>query len=234
MERFFLSRNTNFEFELFGFQHMILIFITVIGLILIYKFRFKINNLNEKQIKKIRYTIISLILINMLLYRGSYIYYGVYDIKKHLSLYYCHIVNYLFVFCLIINYKPMYKLIYILVWIGSFWTVLFPDISGGIDCFIFYCSFISHNLVLLFITFMICKYKLKLNLKNLLYCFVVCVIIFVVTYVINYDFGTDFNSPYSILKDYINIYGCIRYLLLLLMGGISSVLGYFFNKLCCR
>lgn len=234
MKKFFLSRYTKFDFNLFDFQHICLIIITIIGLILIYKYRKKIINLKEVKIKKIRYLFVFIILINMFLYRGSYLYYGVYNIKIHLSLYYCHLVNYIFVFFLFLNYKKFYKISYILCWIGAFWTVLFPDISGGIDCFIFYCSFISHNLVLIFVTFMVVVNKLKITIKDLLIGIFICFILFFITYLINIDFGTNFNSPYSILKDYVILSEKLRYLLLFVLGLISAFVSYVLNKFYMR
>lgn len=213
---------------------MCTILITVLTLVIIYICRHKIKKISDKNMKRLRFFIIVIILLNMILYRGSYIYYRVYNIKVHLSLYYCHLINYFFVFCLYINKKTLYRIVYTLIWVGAFWTVLFPDISGGIDCFIFYSSFISHNMILCFVTFIVVANNVELSIFDLIKAIFICFVIFFVTYIINIDFGTNFNSPYSILKDYVNISLGARYLLLIVLGLISSFVGYIINKLYLR
>lgn len=234
MENFFLSRNSNFGFELFDWQHKILLIITLFLFLLLFIFREKISTMNYRNKKIFEKIIIAVILINMFLYRGSYIYYGVYDIKKHLSLYYCHIVNYLLVISLIIKYKPFYKIVYTLSWIGSIWTIIFPDISGGFDCYILYTSFISHNLLIVFTSVILVMNSFCISVKDTIKGIAVSIFIFLFTYAINKDFGTKFNSPYSILKDYVHVEIYVRYMLLIIMGVIGAFCGYIVNKILRR
>lgn len=165
----------------------------------------------------------------MLIYRLAYIYYGVYDVKVHLDLYYCHIVNYLFVLSLLLNYKPFYKIVFGLSWAGSIWTVFFPDLSGGIDCFIFYQSFISHNVLLVFTTIIIIIKNIKLNSLDCIKSILFSIGIMGFTYIINYDFGTKYNNPALILKGYISLTTTQKYLILVLMGICGIIVGKIIN-----
>lgn len=230
MKKFFLSENRNFPFKLLGVQHISMLIITLFLFILVFKFKEKLIKLNNKNFKLLRIIIGLMLLLNMFVYRFSYMYYGIYDIKIHLSLYYCHIVNYMFVAALIINYMPFYKFVYGLSWIGSIWTVLFPNFNVGIDCFILYNSFISHNLLILFTTLIMTIKKINYSIKDCFKCMIGAITIFLFTYMINYDFGTNFNSPHSILGIYSN-YSIIKgYDILFIMGLIGGVLGLIINK----
>ena len=229
MRDFLLSKNTNFSFKLFGIQHIIMLLITLIAFVLIFILKKEIIKIETKKFKVIRIIMALMLFINMFVYRVSYIYYGVYDIRVHLSLYFCHIVNYIFVILLIINRKKFYKLGYVLSWIGSIWGILFPEISQGFDCFIFYSIFISHNLLSIFATFIMCRYEIKIYfLKDIKYfVFAVCIVLF--TYVVNYDFGTNFNKPNWDMLMRFNEY--LRYVILLILGFIGYIVSYITNKI---
>ena len=233
MREFFLSENMNFPFKNFGIQHIMMLIFTIICFIFIFIYRKKFTKLNIESQKKIRLIIGLIILISMLSYRISYMYYGVYDIKKHLSLYYCHIVNYIFVLSLVINNKKFYKIVYILSWI-SLITIVFPDISTGIDSYIFYQFFISHNLLIVFSTFMLVLNNQKIELIDLFKGIIIANFIILFTYVINFDFGTNFNTPLSIfygtivsIYKYTYFEGC---LFLNLIALIDGMIGYLVSK----
>ena len=238
MKKFLLSQNTSFPFTNFGLQHILILILTILCFIIIYVNQSKLQMLNYKQDKKIRFTIIIVLLLNMFIYRVSYMYYGVYDIKLHLSLYLCHITNYLFVILLLINYKTFYKIIYGLSWISCFVSILYPSLSEGIDSFIFYTFFISHNLLLVFTTLMMVINNLKFSLCDCFKSIICAIMIIVFTYVVNYDFGTRFNTPNSILYNFDNLYVVniyLKYLLLFLIGLIGLLAGYIINKIySCR
>lgn len=231
MKDFLLSKNSQFPFDLFGFQHILMLFITFALFILIFIYKPKLVELNAKTFNKIRNFMIIIILLNMFVYRGSYLFYGVYDIKIHLSLYYCHIVNYFFVFALIINYNPFYKIVYGLSWMGGLWSILFPEFQGGIDSFIFYSFFISHNLLLIFTTFILNIRNIRYKFKDLIKSLFVAVLIFVFTNLINYEFNTKYNTPISILGKY-SYYGILRgYDILILAGFVGNLIALCINKI---
>ena len=197
MENFLLSRNFKFPFSLFGVQHIFLIVLTIILLLLMYKFRLKIiSNLNNN-LKKQKKVMAIIILGNMLVYRISYMIYGVYNIKIHLSLYFCHIINYMFVLALVLNYKSFYKIVYGLSWIGPFFAVFFPSLTVGLDCFGFYSFFISHNLLLIFTTYLMIVNKIEYDFKDFFKCLFYSFSIIIFTYFINYAFGTNLQGFYD-------------------------------------
>lgn len=232
MENFLLSKNSNFPFVLFDFQHIATILLTIFLFYIIYKLKDKLVILFKKKQKLIRIIAIFILLLNLLIYRLSYIYYGIYQIEIHLSLYYCHIVNYLVILSLLIDYDKFYKIVYGLSWIGCIWAIFFPDVSGGIDCFIFYTSFISHNLLLVFITFFIVVKKLKYNLLDFIKSMLCCVFIIIFTYLVNFDFGTNYNTLDSILGKYLLFnYRIFGYFCLFLMGSVGNIIGLILNKL---
>ena len=233
MKDFLLSKNSDFSFTLFGLQHILTILITIFLFYTIYKAKDKLVILFKKKQKMIRIIIMVILALNMLIYRVSYMYYGIYQIEIHLSLYYCHIVNYLVILSLLMDYDKFYKIVYGLSWIGAIWVILFPDVSGGIDCFIFYTSFISHNLLLVFVTFILVVKKLKYNFWDFIKSTLWCAVIIIFTYLVNYDFGTNFNTLDSILGKYLYFNNAILgYLCLFIMGSVGNIIGLIINKLC--
>lgn len=231
MEAFLLSKNFNFPFKIFGIQHIFTIILTIILLFLLYKYRVKIVSYSHNNLKKQRIIMLLIILGNMLIYRFSYMFYGVYNIKSHLSLYFCHIVNYLFILSLILNYKTFYKIIYGLSWIGPFFAVIFPSLSVGIDCFGFYTFFISHNLLLVFVTYIMIATKIKYCFNDFFKCMLYSISIILFTYFINYDFGTYFNTPNSILGNYMNLDKLQGYLVLFVISVIGNFLAIIINRI---
>lgn len=231
MKKFLLSFNSKFPFKIFGFQHLLMTIVTIILFIIVYKLKDNDKLKTKKNIKKIRIIISIIILLNMFIYRGSYMYYGIYNVKIHLSLYYCHIVNYLFVLSLIMNYKPFYKIIYGLTWIGSFCSMIFPDISGGIDTFLFYSLFISHHLMLVFVTLIMGINKIHFKFKDLLKSSISGIGILLITYCINYDFGTNYNRPSSVLYSFGIRNEYIGFMILVIVGFIGGLVGLIINKI---
>lgn len=234
MKDFLLSIDSNFPFEIFGKQHMLMLIITLYLFVIVFIFRKRLSKMNERQFNILRKVCAFIILFNMLIYRGSYIYYGIYDIKIHLSLYYCHIVNYLVVIALLINYNPFYKIVYGLSWIGTIWAVIFPDLSSGVDCFGFYTCFISHNLLLFFVITIVVIKHIKYNFKDFIKSLIIAIIIFSLTNVVNYDFGTNFNSPYSLLGEYVRFSLIGGNDILFILGVIGNIVGLLINKLYMR
>ena len=95
-----------------------------------------------------------------------------------------------------------------------------------------YNIFISHNLVGIFTTFIISKYKLKMKfLKDIRY-FIVAIIIILITYVINYDFRTKYNVPNWDI--FIGYQYWIRYTVLIIMGFIGYIVSFIISCIYVR
>ena len=229
MRDFLLPYNTKFPFNLFGNQHKICICLTILLIMLLYIKKDKIKKMKHQKV--FRYIFSIVLLSNLLIYRISYMYYGLYNIKIHLSLYYCFLINYFFIIGLIINYKPFYKKIYILWWIGCFWAILFPDLSVGIDRFLFYSFFISHNLLFVFILFIVIYNNLNINFKDLCIGFLIALSIFIVSNIINIDFGTRYNAFDFMFKDIYFDTKMHKQLYLVMAGLVSGFVGYILSKI---
>ena len=229
MKKFLLSQNITFPFKLFGVQHILMLIVTSLLFVGIYLVRNKFKKLSKSSLKKLRLGMAIFIFTNMFIYRISYMIYGVYDIRIHLSLYYCHIINYLFVISLFFNYTSFYKVIYGLAWIGVVWGIIVPDLSSGIDCFIFYSSFISHNLLLVFVTIVTIINNIKFKFLDCLKCMSYAIAMVGVTYLINIDFGTKYNNPSSYFGINSITNELMQYFLLIIVGFVGAMLGYFIN-----
>ena len=110
IREFFLDEKPGIPFKLFGGIHFGCLAILIISLIMVYKYRHKIKNIKDENKKKIRLTMFIILISNMLIWYGSYIYYGVYDIRVHLPLHFCFIAGNLFMIYLLTLNRKLCKL----------------------------------------------------------------------------------------------------------------------------
>lgn len=228
MKEFFVDETIGIQFNQFDIQHTICLLATLISIFFILLFQNKIKLISLKKIKILRIITATIIILNMIIYRGSYLIYGKYILSRHLSLYLCHIIGYVYAADLLLNGKKAFRKIYFLIFISPLFSIIYPDLQSGVDCYLFYSSFISHNFVIISSVFFVCAYNVKPNLKDGFVAYVIAVVIVLFTYMINYDFNTVFNMPKSLFYEIINKYNIVpvkQYLILIICGIIGLFVG---------
>ena len=192
MKEFFLDNKISIPFVLFGKIHIICISILIVGLITIYKFRNKIKKIKFKPAKKIKFSMFLILFLNMTIYYGSYIYYGIYNWKVHLPLHFCFIAGILFMIYLLTNNRKLYKIIFPLTFIGPLPAIFYPDLSSSLDYFVFYQYFISHHLLMIFSYFILYLDDFTITNKDTINTFILANIIFVTMAIFNQIFQTNY------------------------------------------
>ena len=192
IREFFLDEKPGIPFKLFGGIHFGCLAILIISLIMVYKYRYKIKNIKDENKKKIRLTMFIILISNMLIWYGSYIYYGVYDIRVHLPLHFCFIAGNLFMIYLLTLNRKLYKVVFFLTFIGPLPAVIYQDLVSSFDYFVFYQYFISHHLLMIFSYFILYMDDFTIKLKDVFRTFVWANIIFITMMIINQIFGTNY------------------------------------------
>lgn len=192
MKAFFLNENLGIPFHLFGSIHFGCLAVLILSMVMIHHFHRQIKNISDDVKKKIRIIMFLILIGNMLLYYGSYLYYGVYDIRVHLPLHFCFIAGNLFMIYLLTRNKTLYHVTFFLTFIGPLPAVIYPDITTGFDSFIFYQYFISHHLLMIFSYFILYMDDHKMDIKDVFRTFVFANMIFISMMIFNTIFGTNY------------------------------------------
>ncbi len=192
LREFFLDEKPGIPFQLFGSIHFGCLAVLLIALVMIYKYRNKIKQINSHHKKKIRHIMFAILIGNMLIYYGSYIYYGVYDIRVHLPLHFCFIAGNLFMIYLLTQSKKLYHIVFFLTFIGPLPAVIYPDLVSSFDYFVFYQYFISHHLLMIFSYFILYMDDHTIGLNDVFWTYIWANVIFITMMIVNYIFGTNY------------------------------------------
>ena len=219
----FFSETTGVPFEVFGPLHLFLLFFVLCGILLIYCFRkplrkFKYNN-------QLRYIFAGILFTNMTVYYISLAMMGYYDVRKHLPLEFCFITGYLFMYILVTQNRKLYRVIYFFTIMGPLPAMLWPNLSGSYDRFIFYQFFISHHLMMLMSFYTLIVFQYQVEPKDALHAFGWAVVLFGSVYGINLTFGTNYIMQSKLPDTVLNLYPFLRsfdvpIFWLILCGGV--------------
>ncbi|MGE5456081.1 MAG: TIGR02206 family membrane protein [Ignavibacteriales bacterium] len=206
MREFVVDEVPGISFNLFSITHFVCLSILLVGLILIYINRHKIEKLSKPTKTKIKIIMVSIWLLNRLVYIGSYMYCGIYDWRTNLPLHFCFITGYLFVIAILFNKKDLLKVVYFFAFMGPLTATIWPDLRSSFDYLIFYEFFISHHLFVLFIFFLFYMENLKIGKNDIYKGIFWANVIFLGAFVFNNYFGTNYimseELPDHILKLY--------------------------------
>ncbi len=231
MREFFLDEKPGMPFKIGDSIYLTIILLVFLGIFIIYKNREKIKNMDVKKLKIIRIVIAIVMLVNMALYYGSYLYYGFYDWRVDLPLHLCFIAGFLFIYILLTQNKKIYKLVYFLAFLGPLPAVIWPDLKSSFDSFIFYQFIISHHLFLLANIFIFYAFNEKFNKKILIHTFLSINIIFFFIAIFNAIFDTNYIMSYNLPPHILTMYPFLKpigypFVVLELLGIIIILIAY--------
>lgn len=187
----YFGLESDFELSFFGPVHLLLIIITILSIILIYKFKDKL-----KKYKVIRKIIPIILFSNMVIYILGAIIAGIYDIKVHLPIHYCYITGFLFQYMLLKEKKNWYNMLYYAIFFCTITVIIFQDPAITPDRYEFILLVLSHHFLLIssFYTMFVLDYKVdKKGYKPFI---IYSVIVYTTVFILNRILGTDyiFNS----------------------------------------
>lgn len=187
----YFGLKSDFQLSFLGPVHLLLIAVTLISIILIYKFREKL-----KKYPIIRKIIPIILFSNMVIYIAGAIIAGIYDIKVHLPIHYCYITGFLFQYMLLKEKKNWFNMLYYAIFFCTITVVIFQDPAITPDRYEFILLVISHHLLLIssFYTLYVLEYPV--NVKGYKPFVIYSVIVYTTVFILNRILGTDyiFNS----------------------------------------
>ena len=239
MRNFFLNQNNDFVIELFSISHIFFIFVTFLLVLLIIIDREKFLNLKDNKKKILRYTLTTILLINFILRRGSFVYYGVYNWKLHLDINFCNFTSILFFIYCITGYKKLYPICFYFSFIGPLLSIIIPSSNLSPLNYSFYSFIILHHIIFIFNAMFMYFENYKYNKKDLLKTILFLIIYITVIYIINCFMNTNYNMPLtfvninilnsSLLKFILNIQ-YIEYIVMFLLISFLLFAGKLFLK----
>ena len=223
MREFFVNEEIGIPFHLFDLTHISLIVLLLIILSLIIVNRNKLQNIKHKKALKVTFAVI--LITNMCILYGGYLFYGVYDWKLHLPLHFCFITGNLFSLSMIFGWKKLYKVVYFWVFVGPLPAILWPDNTSCFDNYLFYHYIISHHCLLIFNLIVYYMDKIKIEKKDVVKSLLCANIVFGIMIIFNMIFGTNYIMSQELPEHIIKLYPflkAINYPILLLeLTGLS-------------
>lgn len=235
LQEFFVDKHITIPFKLFGKTHIFLILIIILGALLIYHNRYKINKLNSQTKTKITKYIALILLLNILILYISSIYYKCFNFKTMLPLHPCYIANYFYIYAILFHKEKLYKYIYFLSFIGPIPAIIFFDVPSVFESYNFYLYIISHHFLLLGTIFTFYMYPKIIKIKDLIKLGITLNILSIFISKFNHIFHTNYFFTNGIPSFILNIVPFIKkiptIITLEIMGIIILILLYkFWNK----
>jgi len=239
MRNFFLNQSNDFVIELFSIYHFLFILVTFLLILLIILDKVKFKTLNIKYKRLLRYSLAIILLINFILRRGSFVYYGAYNWKLHLDINFCNFTSIVFFIYCITGYKKLYPICFYFSFIGPLLSIMLPSSNLSPLNYSFYSFIILHHIIFIFnIIFMYCE-NYKYNKKDLLKTILFLIIYITVIYIFNCFMNTNYNMPLtfvninilnsSLLRFILNVQ-YIEYIVMFLMISFLLFAGKIFLK----
>lgn len=206
----FFTSTTGVPFILFGPLYSALLLGVVVITLLMYHYRDKLRKFKYKS--QLRYLFAGLLFANMTTYYVSLMILGEYDIKKHLPLEFCFVTGYIFMYILITNNKNnLFSTIFYCTIIGPLPAMLFPNLSGSFDRFIFYQFIISHHVMMLFSFYSIIVLGYRVEAKSAFKAFLGGNILFISVSILNTLWGSNYIMQQKLPDHIIKLFPFVTY-----------------------
>ena len=201
IERFLLNLNDGYNIEIFGISHICLILLTIIAIIIIVKNKYTISSFSNVTKRTIRLFLAAILLINLFIRRGSFIYYGVYSWQVHLDINFCNFTSLLFLIYSLSGNKKIYSLCFYMAFIGPLMAILFPSVNISPLNYSFYSYLIIHHLIFVVNFIFLFTENLSYSKEDFYHVSGFLIIYFLIIKLFNLLFQTTYNE----LGDLINI-----------------------------
>lgn len=198
---FFLNQNNNYIIDLFSKYHLILILLTFLFSVLIILNKEKFKQMNETRKKRIRIVFALILIVNLIIRRGSFIYYGVYNWHYHLDINFCNFTSILFIIYGLSGNKKLYRICYYMAFIGPLLSVIAPSANMKPLNYSFYSFLLIHHFVFIFNIIFMYMEDLKYHKKDFLKVIIFLLIYFTLIYAFNYFMGTEYNMPLTFFNN---------------------------------
>ena len=183
----FFKENSNFE--VFGLQHLIVIFLSLVFAILLIRWA-------KKQPEDIQYRVghyfaVSLAII-VLIWTGIKIALRGFDIHEDLPLHLCNVMAVLLPIVTYTRKRIYYEILFFWVLAGTSHAVITPDLKNGFPNFIFFKYWLVHSGLIIFVFYSTLVYKLRPTLKSVFIAFLTLQIYIALMFIVNGITGANY------------------------------------------
>ena len=231
MREFWVGDTLERSFSLFGLSHIIITLLTLLIITIVFISKDKIRKISVEKFKKWQYLMALILFLNMAVYYGTKLYYGVWDWRVHLPLHFCFITGNIFIIYLLTNNKRIQEIIYFWVFVGAIPAIIWPDLLYSYNHFIFYQFIISHHILLIFNIIMLIRNNSVFTGRSIIKTFGYANLLFLLMSIFNSIFNTNYIMSDHLPQYMIDLYpflGYINYpfILLELSALIAILLAY--------
>lgn len=200
MKQFFLNQNNDLYISIFSIHHILLLTITFGAIFLVIKNKNKFKELTSKQKQRIRNIWAIIIIINFVLRRGSFIYYGVYNYRYHLDIGFCNFTSIMFLIYALTGNRKVYNICYYMSFIGPLTAIMLPSVNLSPLNYSFYSFFILHHLMFIFNFIFLFIEDIKYSKEN--FCMIIkfLFVYFIIIFLFNAIFITEYNAPLTFVN----------------------------------
>ncbi len=200
MREFLLNLNSEYQISLFSVPHIILTLITLMLVLLIINKRKIFVNLSDNKKKIIRLSFGILLLINLFVRRGSYIYYGVYDWHYNLDINFCNFTSIIFIFYCFSNNKKVLNICFHMAFVGPLLLIILPSSNLNPLGYSFYSFILIHHIVFIFAFIFIFMDNFKSDESQMFDVIRFLIIYYTVIFTFDYIYSVNYNYPLTFVN----------------------------------
>ena len=204
MREFFVNEEIGIPFHKFDLTHICLSILLVLILGIVFYKRKDLEKIKHKKRLKVIFSII--LITNMCILYGTYLYYGAWDFKMHLPLHLCFITGNLYAIASIFDLKALYRIVYFFVFIGPLPAIIWPDNTSCFDNYLWYHYIISHHGLFVFSFITYYMDRVVITKKDLVNTLLVGNIIFFSMSIFNNIFDTTYIMTTELPPHILDIY----------------------------
>lgn len=207
----FFSEQGGTPMELFGPLHWTLTLIVIASILLLYIFRRPLRAMKHKTKKIICASCAAILFANMTIYYAGLVLVGEYSIKRHLPLEFCFITGYLLMYILISNNRKLYRIVFYYTIIGPVPAMIWPNVTGVFDRYIFYQFIISHHFMIIVSFYLLIVMRYHVYARDTIPALICGNIVFTLVYILNINWGTNYIMSAGLPEHMLTMYPFLRY-----------------------
>ncbi|QMS85799.1 TIGR02206 family membrane protein [Candidatus Xianfuyuplasma coldseepsis] len=192
---FTFTENPDNTFTVFGWNHIIPLLAIIVGVYLIYHYRYELRN--YKYERRVRYGIAIFAILLEVSFQLWQMFHGQWDFADSLPLHLCRLTSYLGIYIMFSKNTKVFEIAYFWSLAGVV-SILFPDILHGADRYRYYHFMMSHILFFYMYMYLLFVLDFRLTFKSFKKSFIT---LFVLAVGIIIPINNIFNMNYMYLLE---------------------------------
>lgn len=197
------------KLNLFGWQHILLLGLTLLGGVLLYRRRFWLRRWKGRE--RVRFVMAGLYFVNMLAFYGVLVAKGIYDWHIHLPFHLCFLTNFVFIYVLLSGNRKLFRIVFFFTWVGPLPAILMPNTPMRFDRFLTFHFAISHHLLLLMGLYCLFVLGWEVERRDIGRAFLAGNAVFLTIFAFNAVFGTNYIMTAHLPAHILSLFPFLRW-----------------------